>query len=353
MSMRLLCVCAFAVAAPLVQPAAAQMAGIRPAPAIRMPAQVDSNSPVIWRDGQARVFNSAGSPAISSGAGQFGWNDVRPVQIEPRDQYGMWIESAWTGEDGAIYAWYHHEPSACGSLSMPQIGALVSYDGGDSFQNLGPVLSGSTPPDCGSKNGFFAGGHGDFSVIYDWRSGYFYFLFGNYGGPPSDQGVAIARMAYEDRANPAGAVWKYFDGAWEEPGLGGRTTPVFQARVSWQDAATESFWGPSIHWNTYLETWVILMNRSCCRPMWPQEAIYVSFNPDLSNPRGWSAPERILEKPQAYYPQVVGIGPFESDTVAGEVARLYVQGVSKWEIVFRRTDDSWVSEWPEDEEPFW
>ena len=172
---------AFAVAALLAQPAAAQMAGIRPAPTVQMPAQVDSNSPIVWRDGQMRVFNSANSPVLSAGDGQFALGESRPVRIEPKDSYGHWIESAWTDEDGAIYAWYHHEPPACGgALAMPEIGALVSYDGGESFENLGTVLSGSTEPDCGSRNGFFAGGHGDFSVIYDWNSGYFYFLFGNY-----------------------------------------------------------------------------------------------------------------------------------------------------------------------------
>ncbi|HWQ56857.1 MAG TPA: hypothetical protein VN442_24430 [Bryobacteraceae bacterium] len=323
-----------------VLPSNAQMAGLRPAPSVQMPAQVDSNSPVFWRGQQVRVVNSANSPVISDGDSQFDWQGPRSVAIDQRDEYGLWIEAAWTDSDGSIYAWYHHEPSACGGqLVMPEIGALVSRDGGDSFINLGPVLTGSAPPDCGSQNGFFAGGHGDFSVIFDPRTRYFYFLFGNYGGPVEEQGVAIARMPFDHRDSPSGAVWKYYGGKWREPGLGGRTTPVFQARVSWQDPATESFWGPSIHWNTFLQTYVILMNRSCCRPDWPQEGIYISFNRYLNQPERWTAPERILERPQAYYPQVVGLGSGGTDTVAGEVARLYVQGVSKWEIVFRRTDN--------------
>lgn len=338
-------------AAALSQPAAAQMAGLRPAVTVQMPEQVDSNSPAFWRGRELHVFNSAGAPKISSGRHQFAWLHSRSVGLEPRDEYGMWIESVWTDRDGTLYAWYHHEPEVCGgALAMPQIGALVSYDGGSNFVNLGPILSGSTEPDCGARNGFFAGGHGDFSVIYDRATDYFYFFFGNYGGPLDDQGVAVARMAFNDRNQPAGNVWKYFNGVWEEPGLGGRTTPIFPARVRWQDAATDSYWGPSIHWNTYLKSYVILMNRSCCRPNWPQEAIYISFNADLSDPAGWTAPERILERPQAYYPQVMGLGPFGTDTVAGEVARLYVQGVSKWEIVFRRT-----VEWspPDPEEAYW
>lgn len=39
---------------------------------------------------------------------------------------------------------------------------------------------------------------------------------------------------------------------------------------------------------------------------------------------------------------VQGLGVFEADTVACEVARLSVQGVSKWEIVFRRLTSWWA-----------
>lgn len=320
--------------------AAAQMAGLRPAPEVQMPAQVDSNSPAFWLGGQFRIINSTGSPVISAGNDQFNPDISQQIAIDRQDHFPMWIEAAWTDFDGSLYAWYHHEPGGVcnGELTQPVIGALVSYDGGVSFTDLGFVLTSGAPPDCNAKNGFFAGGHGDFSVVFDPATAYFYFFFGNYGGPTSEQGVAVARMAYEDLQQPGAAVWKYFNGEWNEPGRGGRMTPVFPARTGWPQADADSFWGPSLHWNTYLESWVLLMNRSCCRPMWPQEGVYISFNPDLSDPLGWSGPERILERPPAYYPQVVGLGLGETDSVAGETARLYLQGVSHWEIVFRRTD---------------
>ena len=31
----------------------------------------------------------------------------------------------------------------------------------------------------------------------------------------------------KDRFNPVGKVWKYFNGAWQEAGKGGRVTPIF------------------------------------------------------------------------------------------------------------------------------
>jgi hypothetical protein len=84
---------------------------------------------------------------------------------------------------------------------------------------------------------------------------------------------------------------------------------------------------------------VILMNRSCCRPRWPQEGIYVTFNGDLSDPAGWKRPERILAGRDinwraGYYPQVIGEWPDGTDRQVGATARLYIHGKSRWLIHF-------------------
>jgi len=243
-------------------------------------------------------------------------------------------------EDGAVYGWYHHEPGGIcvgNNLTAPEIGAVVSRDGGKTFEDLGIVLRSGDTVDCSAKNGFFAGGHGDFSVILDRERTYFYFLFTNYGGDPEQQGIAMARLAFHDRASPQARVWKFFEGGWTEPGTTGKVTPVLHTRVSWQRADTDSFWGPAIHWNTHLEKYVVLLTRACCEPNWPQDGIYVTFNADLSRPQAWSMPQLVLTEiilGPGYYPQVIGVGPGESDTLAGEVARLYLQGKSGWEIVF-------------------
>ncbi len=315
----------------------AQTAKLRSAPYAWMPAQVDSNSPVFWRDGQFHVFNSARAPVLSWGIHQFAPLSSEAVKVDRDEHFPMWIEAAWQDEDGTIYAWYHHEQSGVcpgDELVVPQIGALVSYDGGHTFEDLGLILTSGDPPDCSAKNGFFAGGHGDFSVILDRERQYFYFLFGNYGGDVASQGIGIARMAFEDRRNPAGAVWKFFNGAWNEPGLGGRLTPIFPVAKAWQRSDTNAFWGPSVHWNNHLETYVVLLNHACCEPGWPAAGIYVTFNPDISDPWGWSTPKKIMNNPPGYYPQVVGLLPGETDTLASQVARFYLHGFSAWEIVF-------------------
>ncbi len=345
-----LCLVVFVLAVPSLFPQTVQL---RPAHLVEMPAQVDSNSPVYWYNGEFRILNSNGTPVVTGGRDQFYTHWSKHVDTNVDTHRPMWIEAAWLDEDGTLYAWYHHEPApVCTNVNLtaPKIGALISYDGGKSFLDLGPVLTSGDPVNCNSKNGFFASGHGDFSVILDREKEYFYFYFSSYGGSESGQGVGVARMAFEDRMSPVGAVWKYYRGEWEEPGIGGRLTPALPVARGWQHADTNAFWGPSLHWNTYLESYVMLLNYTCCRPLWPQAGIYVSFNVDVSKPNGWSTPRRIMAKPPSYYPQILGVNEGETDTVAGQLTRFFIQGRSFWELVFSKSD-VWENE--PDESEYW
>jgi hypothetical protein len=322
----------------------AQTAWLRPAATNQIHTVVDGNSPTFWRDGQFNFLTSTGSPVILTGSDQFQLGVPEPVALSPGTPEPMWIEAVWVDDDGTVYGWYHYEEhGVCrgSDLAVPRIGAVVSHDGGRSFEDLGFVLSSGDQADCTAKNEFFAGGHGDFSVILDRQKEYFYFFFTNYGGDVAGQGVAVARMRFEDRTNPSGAVYKYFNGAWSEHGLAGKVTPVFRTRVSWQRSDSDSFWGAAIHWNSYLESYVILMNRACCSPRWPQEGVYVTFNDNLAAPQNWKVPERIIDGESirnnaGFYPQVIGYGEDGTDTFAGQIARLYIHGASKWEIIFNR-----------------
>ena len=274
----------------------------------------------------------------SSGRDQLHLANPEAVSLGQSPHRPWWIEATWVDQDGTVFAWYHHEPAGvCGvkHLTAPEIGALVSHDGGQTFLDLGIVLSNGYPANCFSENGFFAGGNGDFTVLPGHQRSYFYFLFSNYGGPVEGQGVAIARMPFERRNTPVGSVQKYYNGTWSEPGMAGKVTPIFPARTAWELPNTDSFWGPSVHWNTYLNKFVMLLNHSCCSPGWPQDGIYISYNNSLSNPTGWSKPERITEG-GAWYPQVIGRAPDGTDSLAGNSARFYMNGASYYELIFTK-----------------
>jgi len=193
---------------------------------------------------------------------------------------------------------------------------------------------------CDTVNKYFAGGNGDFSVLLDEKGEYFYFLISTYHKDPAEQGISIARMRYEDRDAPQGKVFKWHKGKWEAPGIGGRVTPIFAAKVDWHRENADAFWGPSIHYNTYLKQYVILMNRTKDKN-WAQEGTYITFNPDISDPTRWTEPKKVYDG-GPWYPQVVGVNAaeHETDKRAGRVARLFLRGRSEWELVFLRPQET-------------
>ncbi len=329
--------------APVLYP---QSATLRLVPRVELPPVIDGNSAAFWADGQMYLFHSTGVPHISSGPDQFNLSNTRKVEFDSKDHSPVWFEAVWRDTDGTLFLFYHHEPEQrCSgtNLTAPKIGAAISRDNGATVQDLGIVLESGDPIDCNAQNGFFSGGHGDISVILDKERSFFYFFFTNYAGPTSSQGVATARLAFEDRFAPVGKVNKLYLGKFEEPGLGGKISPIFPATRGWQAEDTDSHWGPAVHYNTHLDKYVILLNRSCCNPGWPQAGIDITFNSDLSDPFSWRPLQRILSpndiaRHPGYYPQVLGLEEGHSDNLAGQTARLYVMGISDFEITFSLDD---------------
>jgi len=328
--------------APLVQFRGAQ------SPSPDKPGDCDCNNPAHWDGETLYIFNSTGHPWRSSGADLFHLNeDYRRCEYDNPANGGRWIECTWKADDGVLYGWYHLEPrGVCAGaqtnspkvhLTAPRIGAVSSTNNGAAWHDLGIVVESLPVLRCDTKNFYFAGGNGDFSVMLDARQEFLYFFISTYAGEVAEQGVAVARMRWADRDRPVGTVWKWRNGQWAEPGLGGHVTPIMPAKSDWHRADADALWGPSIHWNRHLRQYVILLNRAS-DGNWTQEGIYVTFNRDLANPAGWSPPQKILDAParDRWYPQVIGLDRTrrETDKIASRVARLFVRGQSRWEILF-------------------
>ena len=312
---------------------------LRQAPKLKFRAPTDSNSPTHWDGETFYVFNSAGHPVRSKGTSQFDIErDVR-CEYDNEANGGRWIECTWRADDGTVYGWYHHEPRGLcpgTKLTAPKIGAARSKDNGAHWTDLGIVLEARPNTlDCDYKNGFFAGGNGDFSAMLDQQQRYLYLFISTYAGAVEEQGVSVARMEWKHRDQPVGRVWKHYQGKWAELGIGGRVTPIFQAKISWKEENADAFWGPSVHWNTHLRKHVILLNRTRHKPGWPQEGVYISHTADLANPTSWSKPEKILDG-GSWYPQVLGVNAQakETDKLCGKQARFYMHGVSEREMLF-------------------
>jgi len=333
-----LCFHADAASKRVRSPASARVLLVPLPDAVALPALVDSNSPVYWNDlREMVVFTSAGHPSFSVGPDLTRLTTVGPVGFEAASAGGKWLESVVRAGDGTLYGYYHLEPPGLcleSGLTEPQIGAAVSTDDGQMWRDLGIILT--VPPGllrCDTPNSYFAGGVGDFSMILDQDERYAYFFFTTYSGDLGQQGVCAARMLWADRDRPVGKVFKYFDGLWLEPGLEGLTTAIFPAMPRWDEIETDAFWGPSLHWNSELRMYVMLLSRDL-GTSFANEGTYVAFASALDDPWLWSSPQKIIDG-GGWYPQVIGLEEeLGTDTRAGGEAWLCVHGLCSYRIRF-------------------
>lgn len=325
--------------------------------------ETDSNSPVVWDYvggvPTVHVLNSvAGQTQLSVGRTLSRLTDLQHVSFAAAPPPGgVWIETVIPASDGAWYGYYHNEMAsdlcpASGKV-MPRIGAARSRDRGRTWEDLGPILS--VPwitANCATRNQYFIGGVGDLSALLEPDEQFLYIYYTQYVEQDGLAGVAVARMAWADRDRPAGRVEVWQGGVWLPATLmewrdqdTGETiaeewhypfaTPIHAAADRWDDPSrdVDVFWGPSVHWNTHLQSAVMLLNRAVDNGFKPG-GIYVSFNPRLGDPAGWTVPVKLLDGGK-WYPQVVG--SFRgTDKVAGESARFYMSGKSEYTIVFGR-----------------
>jgi hypothetical protein len=330
-------------------------ARLSPAPALPIDAKTDSNVPMVWDlvDGAPTLFAFAswgGVPALLAGPELSALRHIDSITVTPHPGHGVWLEAVVADEGGTWYGFYHHEVPAeiCGrpDRTVLSIGSARSRDHGRTWDNLGIVLEG--PPDtaaCASTNRFLLGGVGDPTAILDADRNYLYLYFSQYGKPASAQGVAVARMPWPNRDNPAGAFAVRQDGAWIPSRLidGDAPrweyvagTPLVVVTEPWHDGdnRVDAFWGPSLHWNTYLECYVMLLNRAK-NENFDNEGIYVSFAPVLDDVGAWSVPQRLMSG-GGWYPEVAGLGSGGTDKEAGQRARFFLTGRSDHYIEFSR-----------------
>jgi hypothetical protein len=336
---------------------------IRSAPSLRFTGDTDSNSPAVWDFvNGVRTFHlftsHSGAASRATGTAATRLGPATPVSWVERPPHGAWMEAVLEDDQDVWYGYYHNElPSdLCPETDkmVPRIGSARSFDQGRTWEDLGVVLE---VPDftqsCDTNNYYFVGGVGDFTVVLDADGRYLYLFYSQYVSRRWGQGVAVARMVWADRDAPAGRMMVWQRGAWIPARSMRRetddtdaprvtwwypiATPLYPTSESWHDDDTEvdAFWGPSVHWNTYLQQYVMLLNRAV-DTLWTQEGIYASYAPRLDDPGAWTTPTRILAG-GSWYPQVIG-EPADggTDKQAGQNARLYMLGRSDHAIQFVR-----------------
>jgi len=362
-----------------------------PASPITFPRETDSNSPALWElvDGQwtLTLFNSvAGRAELSAGRSVTRLSHLGQVSFVTAPPLGgYWIEAVVRDTD-AWYGFYHNELEgfvcAGSGKVLPRIGAARSDDHGRTWADLGPIIE--TPPgeeQCATRNRYFVGGAGDFTALVDADRAYVYFYYSQYAEKADRVGVSVARLAWADRDAPRGRVDVWSDGVWLPPTRAGAppeadpeeadpeeddagssapevpdsrespapetdrdaawiqplATPILPAAHRWDDRTSlvDVYWGPSIHWNAHLESYVMLLNQAVSNE-WRQGGVFVSYNPRLDDPTGWSTPARLLSGGQ-WYPQVIGLDEGQgTDAYAAAIARFFMAGRSDYTIRFGR-----------------
>ncbi len=364
---------------------------LRPAPLIQMPGvevpersllhEADSNNPLHWDGDVLYLFNNYGHPWRTSGP------DIehlgKRIYVDlgyQNNKMNLWIEATWKDDDGTLYGAYHYESdTVCFSnshiLTAPRIGWIRSINNGATWEDLGFIISAEPCRiNCQSASPWDSGGTGDFVFLLDQKKEYFYFYGTSYDPDIAEQGVFAARMKYSDRDNPAGKVVKWHNGAWSEPGIWGHVTPAFPAERDYHRPNGSMFWGPAIHWNTYLSLYVMVLNHAVDTKL-TEDGIYISYNRDLGDPNGWSKPQMILNRDgilrattigkvvddqlliprgvyygelrpaddgtviadtlsSGWYPQVIGTEKGETDKLCGRTCRFFMTGMSRLEITF-------------------
>lgn len=223
------------------------------------------------------------------------------TDVDSWDNGGSWLMSVFRINEDTLVGFYHAEDHYYGSenpgnIAWKSLGRTMSYDNGLTWQPGEQIITSNTPKPATPE----WGGAGDNSVIWDEANQRWLCYY-------QEQNIMLAMS--EDRLGRPGTWYKYYEGSFSEPGLTGLSSQL--------DGLVIAGGNPSIHFNEYLNKYVIVYHG------WNRN-IYLSTSPDGIN---WQYPELIVApsgQRRVWYPTIIG----ESDVLGGKVARLYYADMS-------------------------
>jgi hypothetical protein len=204
--------------------------------------------------------------------------------------YGAWRDPQ-TGEIRAIYHAEDQEdmnrlPNGVHGF-YASVGLAISADQGSTFRKAGRILTGHQPKNAAGRPDQ---GCGEPSLLPD-QGGHFLYCYYTDHTRLDNRGVQIglARSPIADKAAP-GTWLKYYEGTFSEPGLGGKETPVVDARP----AADALF--PNVTYSKALGKYVMVFNILYYADLREGQAakggIHAAFSADLIH---WSNPQLLVQ----------------------------------------------------------
>jgi hypothetical protein len=190
---------------------------------------------------------------------------------------GIWYDA----DTKTLYAPLHDEEAPYGQNVERRIHLASSTDKGLTWKYEGLLVSRDDPENPRHPTDYsglsWDGGDGDFHLFVDKRGGYIYLYSLNWINPklgsPAMPFMAyrVARCAIADKMAP-GKWWRFYNGAWNEPGVGGKASYVNAYEVSYNsylhkyiafnyvsgistcDDLSKQDWTPSYHLGNYWGT---------------------------------------------------------------------------------------------------
>lgn len=225
------------------------------------------------------------------------------LEMERWDNGGSWLMSVFRQEGDNLLGFYHAEDhwvvaTNPQGIAWKSIARTTSGDNGVSWSEGELIItSATTKPETPTW-----GGAGDNCVIWDHNNNRWLCYY--------QEHWLMMAVSYDVEGKP-GTWFKYYNGAFNQPGLGGESSPI-PGLISIPGG------NPSVHYNSYLERFVMVWHS------WVSTSIYISTSIDGVV---WEQP-RLLEansgSRRAWYPTIIG----QSDTEAGKIARLYYADIA-------------------------
>jgi len=152
---------------------------------------------------------------------------IAPGTAGQFDECGAWLHSVYKITENHWIGWHHAEEDCnyTTGATHKSMGFVESYDAGQTWQRPNypnnQVLTSSNPVNDSTKQD----GAGDGVVLK--IGDYFYMLYVEW----TDWGTHLARSRVSDLGKP-GTWYKYYNGSFSEPGLGGRSTNIVKHILS-------------------------------------------------------------------------------------------------------------------------
>jgi hypothetical protein len=212
------------------------------------------------------------------------------------------IAGVYRHADGRLYGFYHAEDQE----DMPKfphsgiigfyasIGLAVSGDNGITWEKAGQVITSQKPKGWVYYEGQVESGTGEpcSTVSKDGEYLYIYYTEHSRVGGRGVQ-ICMARAYLADGPPLPGTWYKYYNGSFSEPGLGGKDTPVLSMKH--RDEAEAVF--PHVVYSEYLGLYIMILNINFWKEFYYEtglknSGIYITTSYDGIH---WKAPVMLIK----------------------------------------------------------